>query len=527
MAKSRTFSVYLLKPGFDAENALKDDHSLGNRLTDVNRLPAGATLFLADNIPTDPWWKAYWGITHDLQQVLKGAIVFLPTGNRCVALTFGHTYHNLKSEAYEYDFGLRATLNAIDPNKIRATDVLQPEDAKRQRIQSPVASDLTFFDINSDDTVVKRLAGSVRSEFQSFFRHVAGANNIRISSQVDASEMENLCSKLLELYELEDFKAVFSDIQNISPVRDPSTIQSLDERLLSAFREESVDIVLTIPEILDHENDFHIVYSGAHGPRKTYDTVFIGHYREFLRSRDIEDADLNQLKHHRLNIRDDNGSTKQSYPIYQCLLFDCTVDANHYHLCDGSWYRIEQDYIKQLKADLDPYFADHPVLQECDDWRENDYNQTIANTHINYACLDKTSISPQGQTAVEPCDLYTADGSVAYLIHVKISTRSHSLSHLFNQGTNSVELLRLSTEARANLKTLVPAEQRSPIDNAAFAVTYGIITAKNKTMKSDSLPIFSRISLRRATQSLKLMAIPCSVVLIKDNVDRKAEKSRE
>lgn len=522
MAKSRYFSVYLLKTGYDAHNALKDEHSLGEPLADVENLPVEATLYLADNTPTEPWWKEYWGINHDLQQVLKGAIVFLPINDKCVALTFGHTYHNLKNEAYEYDFGLRTTLNAIDPEKIKSTDILQPEDAKRERIQSPVASDLTFFDINSDESIVKRLTGTVRSELQSYFQHVTGANNIRISSKVEASDIRELCSKLLEIYERDDFKTAFPDIQNITPIKDPSTIQHLDAILLDAFQRESIDLVLTIPEILDQEIDFHFAYSGAYGPRMTYDDVFIGHYREFLNSRNIDNVELVHLQRHKLNIKDENGNTKKSFSIYQCLLFDCEYDSNHYHLCDGSWYRIEQDYISKLKENLDPYFVEHSILRECDKKREDSYNESVATANDDYICLDKENISLASQAAVEPCDLYTVDNGIANLIHIKISTRSASLSHLFNQGTNSVELLRLNGEARDKLKNLVQPSQRTPIDNVKFAVTYGIITAKDKVKKSDALPIFSRISLRRATQSLKLMAVACNVVLIKDNVDRKA-----
>ncbi|MFC1467873.1 DUF6119 family protein [Verrucomicrobiota bacterium] len=522
MAKSRNFSIYLLKTGYNAQNALKDEHSLSEPVTDAVNLPAGATLYLADNRPNDPWWKEYWGINQNLRQVLKGAIVFLPIDDKCVALTFGHTYHNFKNEAYEYDFGLRTTLNAIDPEKIRSTDILQPEDAKRERIQSPVASDLTFFDINSDESIVKRLTGAVRSEFKSYFRNVTGASNIRISSKVIASGIVELCSTLLEIYEKDDFKTAFPNIQNITPVKDPSIIQQLDSRLLDAFREESIDLVLTIPEILDHENDFQFSYSGAHGPRKIYDGIFIGHYREFLTSRDISTVELLHLQHHKLNIKDENGITKQNFPIYQCLLFDCEYESNHYHLCDGNWYRIEADYINQLKGSLDPYFVDHDILNECNEKREDNYNKSVATTNAGYICLDKTSISPVGQTGVEPCDLYTVDHATAHLIHIKISTRSSSLSHLFNQGTNSVELLRLSDEARDNLKNLLEPAQRAPIDDANFAVIYGIITAKNKDMKSNALPIFSRISLRRSIHSLKLMAIDCSVILIKDNVNRKS-----
>ncbi len=142
MDKSRSFSIYLLKEGFDASNALKTDHSLGEPV-DANQLPAGATLYVLDSAPRPPWWKSFWGITQDLYQASKGAIVFLPVNTRCFTLTFGHTYHHLKDDCYEYDFGLKVTLNSVDPKKLKSTDILSPAVAKRQRIQSPTGTDLT------------------------------------------------------------------------------------------------------------------------------------------------------------------------------------------------------------------------------------------------------------------------------------------------------------------------------------------------------------------------------------------------
>jgi len=522
MAKSRSFSVYLLKKGFDSHNALKDGHSLDNLTKDTKKLPAGAEIFIADNVPSDPWWKSYWGVERDLRQVSKGAVLFIPVEDKCFALTFGHTAHYLKHDSYEYDFGLRTTLNAIDPARIRATDIFQPEDAKRERVQSPSASDLTFFDINTDESIIKRLTGAVREDYKGYFRHVTGANNIRISSRMAANEIVKLCQKLLNIYECEDFKKTFPEIQNIAPVRDPSTIGELNKLLVKAFQEESRDVVLTIPEILDYENGFLVSYSGAHGPRKSYDDVFIGHYRDFLASRSIDDVNVDHLKHHRINIKDENGVTKRSFRIYECLLFDCELEGQHYHLCDGCWYRIEKDYLNKLKNSLDPYFKEHPVLKECDQVREDSHNLYVADTNAEYTCLDKTNISPKGQTFVEPCDLYTEKDGTANLTHIKISTRSAALSHLFNQGRNSVELLRLNGESRDILKALVKAGPTSPIDDKKFSVTYGIITAKDRVMKSNALPIFSRISLRRVIQSLALMAVECDVILIKDNVERKA-----
>jgi hypothetical protein len=50
MSKSRPFSVYLLKPGYDATNALKESNKLESE-TSANKLPVGATLFILDSPP--------------------------------------------------------------------------------------------------------------------------------------------------------------------------------------------------------------------------------------------------------------------------------------------------------------------------------------------------------------------------------------------------------------------------------------------------------------------------------------------
>ncbi|MBA1140668.1 TIGR04141 family sporadically distributed protein [Mesorhizobium sp. CCANP35] len=113
MAKSRSLSIYLLKEGFDATNALREDHALDDDIG-AQGLPEGATLFVLDSDPRPPWWKSYFGVDKNLMHVTKGALVFLPVSNRCFALSFGHVAHNLIDSSYEYDFGLRITLNSLD-----------------------------------------------------------------------------------------------------------------------------------------------------------------------------------------------------------------------------------------------------------------------------------------------------------------------------------------------------------------------------------------------------------------------------
>lgn len=162
MAKSRNFSVYLLKRGFNADNALKEENNLTRLMEDETNIPEGGVMYFGQSPIKRPWWKEYWGINQDLKQSSAGAIVFLPVNDSWFAITFGSSYHNLKEKSYEYDFGIRTTLNSLDPEKIKSTDLLVPETAKRQRIQIPNAANLTYFDFNKDESIVKRLTGAVK-----------------------------------------------------------------------------------------------------------------------------------------------------------------------------------------------------------------------------------------------------------------------------------------------------------------------------------------------------------------------------
>ena len=86
MSKTHSLSIFLLKPGFDATNALKADNTLEAGVAGAN-LPANAVLYILDNPPYEPWWKGYFGIQKNLQQASKGALVFLPVDTHWFALS--------------------------------------------------------------------------------------------------------------------------------------------------------------------------------------------------------------------------------------------------------------------------------------------------------------------------------------------------------------------------------------------------------------------------------------------------------
>jgi uncharacterized protein (TIGR04141 family) len=175
MSKTRPFSIYLLKAGYDATNALKDKHKLDSEVA-ADKLPEGASLFVLDSPATEVWWTGYFGVNAHILQASKGALVFIPVNGRCFALSFGHVYHNLRDESFEHDFGLRVTLNCVDPKKLKSTDTLQPGVARRQRIQAPTGEDLTFFDFDRNSSA-EELALRKRNPVRSWRRDLLHSAN--------------------------------------------------------------------------------------------------------------------------------------------------------------------------------------------------------------------------------------------------------------------------------------------------------------------------------------------------------------
>lgn len=537
MTKTRSFSIYLLKETFNAANALKEETKLEAGV-DATGLPEGATLYVLDNQPYTPWWAEFFGIQKPLSQVSKGAIIFLQASGRSFALCFGHVSHYLKDASYEYDFGLRVTLNCVDPDKLRSTDILEPSGAKRQRTQLPTAGDLTFFDVDSDSTILKSLTGKVKDAHKDVFKNATGSSNIRISSEVDAAGLIGLCEKLFALYQEETFKTAFPDIQNISPVRDPSVITQLNANLIGAFKAKDEALALTVPDLVDFGDGLWGSFAGARAG-KVYDDIFLDRYYEYLDDAgvDINTVDVNTLKRHELLLTNDDGSiVRDRHSIFKSLVFDTTLDgaAESYHLCEGNWYLVDGGYVTRLKTFLDPFCQD-TTLPDFKHDDEGDYNRAATAAAVGRVCLDTKNISPPGQKQVEPCDIYEVVNDLAVLHCVKISTLSAQLSHLFNQGTNSVNLMRSDPAALENMKALVghgltDAEKQAlvaPLANDKFRVVFGIVTHKDKAQKSDNLPLFSRISLMRCMKELKRMGIAAEYCFIPDLSPKSDGKPRK
>ncbi len=544
--KSRPFSIYLLREGYNADNSLVDDHGL--EATEGDHLPEGGTFYILDADRKRPWWRSYFGIEDDIWQEFKGALMFLPVGQRCFVICFGQVHHNLKDVAYEYDFGLRVTLNMLDPKELRSADMVEPGPARRKRTQVPISTELTYLDFDANSEIIKSLTGKVKPEFEELFKSATGSASLKISLKIEPNELTDRCERFLELYESDGYKASFPNIENITPVRNPADIAPLDALLLASIKGNDGATTLTIPDIVDYKDNTCCMFGGGEGTSQIYPDISIEQFFEYVGDAGVAAFTIEQLKReYRLVLTDTEGVPDKSYGLYRSLIFDTEPagDDAIYHLCEGAWYKVEKAFATRLRTyldakceptDLAPH--NHDVMSKGKRvYSEEKYNKAMAAAHAGLLCLDQTDISPSGATAIEPCDIYTAradatasSGHRGVFYHIKISTRSSHLSHLFNQGVNSVELITHETSSREKLVAIIteklngadPTNFVAPFVNSEYKIVFGIITHKNAALASTNLPLFSKLSLMRNMQRLDFARIPCALTFIPDHSDAKS-----
>ena len=294
---------------------------------------------------------------------------------------------------------------------------------------------------------------------------------------------------------------------------------------MAALRSKSKDVDLMVPDLINYHSNVYASFTGA-GSSELYDEVYIGRYYEYIEKSGVDIASLDEivLKRHHLCLADADDSTFQHFAFGKCIIFDTTLDDQTYHLRERQWYRVDQDYIAEMKGFLDPLFGNRN-LPEYVDKTEGEYNKRVADASNEIVCMDTLSISPISSNKIEPCDLYTVEGGKRVFIHVKISTLSATLSHLFNQGINPIQMLKTNKKSQEMLHDIIvgQADKSTTVSSIGLTeykdidVCFAVISKKEASGKSDNFPLFSRISLMRTMKALVAMSVSVSYTFVKDS----------
>lgn len=173
--------------------------------------------------------------------------------------------------------------------------------------------------------------------------------------------------------------------------------------------------------------------------------------------------------------------------------------------------KIDKEYNNTCLCDIEfPNFAKED--------KENEYNKAFAELHEPFINMDCNLIIPRkGMSNIELCDTLT---DKKQLIHTKRGDSSALLSHLFNQGLVSAELIKSDSEfcQKANeeiTNQFNEQELKGNIDDYLLhaddklTVVFAIIKTGNGDYPS--IPLFAKIAFHNVKRQLGLMG--CNVLV--------------
>ncbi len=424
----------------------------------------------------------------------------------------GHTKLNI--DAVEQDFGLRVVLNSVDPERLRSADVRTPdENTISRRTQTSRGSDQTAFDIDVERDLVRGLAGVPKNA--EFGSNVAGTDSLTLTRSLAIDELPAVCAEVLDVYQRLDYKESFAWVDQIRHERNQSIIDVLNDKLVQAFRKAQAvgstdSLYLAFPVIYDPEKLAKIAYTGFRSLRIHQD-LDIDSFVEDLNARGREFSAEDLVKITVCEVDDRRNQTAGKWKLRDCVVFETQYMGLRYVLSSGRWYKVDADLANEVREFFERA-SQFPLPFAEEDEQECEYNERIAHTDSDLICLDRKLIKPAGaRSPIEICDILTRQ---RHLIHVKDEVSSSKLSHLFNQGTVSAQVLaneaccrdlvneRISIEQQASGKAgfegVIPQSQ-AEFKRSDFTVVYAVITKA----KRDSLPFFSLVSFRQAARNLE------------------------
>ena len=505
----RHFNVILLKDGVsEPEDALRTDQEF-----DTLSVQGGGTLTLKPRQSNPPWWAGFLrpyvsdpSALDNLFNSSNSAVVLLQAGGRQFAITFGHGRTLLEAATFERDFGLRVVLNTVAPDQLKSVDARTFDDLTiHTRRDVSQGSSIEAFGLDISRDLVRAVTG--RPSDETLARQVTGSDALALRSRAQVTELPALCERLLEAYRSDAYKERFAWIDHLRPIKDPAQIDSLNDVLLTALRERNIDdLHLAPPEPLDWARIEGFRLSPEPSNAELHADPPISSYLDSLEH--PEALDLQRLKRDRvMAVGSDQGSVFENWSVYRCLVFETRMGDRLFALSAGDWFSIEKPFADEVTAFVESLPALGVALPAAQrGTTEGDYNVGAAQ-EVDALCMDRKLVTVGGQDPVELCDLLTQDKQ---FIHVKKRGASSTLSHLFQQGLVSAELLFRDQPFRDAARSRVNGLDSSFTDGVPDSrpapqeceVAFVVITRSTRDTPL-TLPFFSLVALRTAVLQLQ------------------------
>ena len=517
-------TIFLLKAGTSDSDALEPEVlATPQRLVVKIDDEEIGRLFVKQTPEHPPRWAKFFEGRIDIEKrelrnASVAAIFLTRAGKRLFALSFGHGRHLLNPNAIEERFGLRVTLNSVDPDLLRAVDITtleaNPFHGKRQAAR---AAPLGEFGLNLDQDILKAVTGKPLDA--SLGTQMTGTDSLSVRVRIDLRGVRKLLNRYLAKSTEDTYKKNgFGWVDHVAEVRDLALKEKLFRTVVDQIgADTNAHVWAAIPAVVEWTAFDHFRF-GTPATEIDYDDVTLDKLVEALNG---ATPSLDLLKRKRVFcISKGNPQPVMEWTFLQCLSAEVSISGARYLLNAGTWYRVDTDFAKQVEVDISDIPMSTIVLGNWGDETEAAYNiRTARNSKGILCCMDRVMVSHAGMVSpIEFCDLFSVKGE---MIHVKRYGQSSVLSHLFAQGTvaansalSDAAFRKAANEKLPSLHQFKKPEER--LDPSKHEVCFAIGSSEHGRLK---LPFFSQVTLRNAYRTLR-HSLGFRVSLAKINVSK-------
>lgn len=530
---TRTLSIFLLKKSVtNPRTAVESDSELTwHSMLDGSGFDAKLGVLKKD--PKEPWWPEFlreW-VEGDLPRITtqtSSGVLMVHTAGRWFAVALGYGHYLLKDSSIERRFGMRVTLNCVDPDNLRSVDMRTLDDAAMHTSrQAGRGVSMAAFELTIARDLLRGVAGFTRPEYASFARSLAGKDSLVVSAPMTYKDIGPKCAEALRHFKRTDYQRDFGFIDELRPVDDPSTIEMLDDALVKQLSlPNAADVIAMVPpEMTEWQESLGYVFSSSQPSATGLQVLELADYLATLNDRTETTlrARVVEGKDRVYQLFTAKPQRRPVGTVYKCLAFETTHGGTTYVLCEDEWYEVNAVLAsrvdKAVAAMQNRKLRLPPRLPG--DRSEGDYNKRVAREDKGIICLDTKQVRPTGATSVmEACDLLTTSME---FIHVKPGGASSKLSHLVKQGENSAICYVEDPGYRQQIRSHVEKDSRAlarriPTEAPArdsFEVVFAIITSGEKGWPT-ALPFFTKLSLHLTHTALNRLSVRSTLVRIHD-----------
>jgi uncharacterized protein (TIGR04141 family) len=299
-----TFTIFLLKDDVPDPLAALDPDKRYRTIDLTGDLGLPGTLFIGRQHRAIPQWVNM--INPFLEQPIGvaytasiSAVLVVQYQERFFAMSFGYGRTLLAPHTWVRDFGLKVTLNKVDPNKLRSIDSKIYDDmVVSTRKQTSQSSKVDTFELDINRALLRGVTG--QADEHDIFTRVTGSGPIQVTTELSFSRLADILDELVEAYGDDAYQQNFGWVDNVREV-DPALNAGLDQRLIDALVAGNRNgAYLAAPEIVDWETIHRFSYTNADGV--VYLELSLSEYLAILEDHDIS-ITTELLKRHRVRVQ--------------------------------------------------------------------------------------------------------------------------------------------------------------------------------------------------------------------------------